>query len=120
MTPDERIAELEAEIAGLRAQIQELVAQNQQLQARLANATKDSHTSHKPPSSDALGRKPPRSQRRRSGKKPGGQLGHRGDVKADGELTRRGRWESDPGERVSSPFRQERRTADPSCGSSDH
>jgi transposase len=90
MTPDNRITELEAENAALRArvgeiallqaQIQELVAQVQDLQARLANATKDSHTSHKPPSSDPLGRKRPRSQRRKSGKKPGGQLGHRGET----------------------------------------
>ena len=52
----------------------------QELETRLANASKDSHTSHKPPSSDPLGRKRPRSQRRRSGKKPGGQLGHRGET----------------------------------------
>jgi transposase len=77
MRPEERIAELEAEIVGLRAQIQELVAHNQQLQARLA---KDSHNSSKPPSSDPLGRRRPRSQRRKSGKKPGGQLGHRGET----------------------------------------
>jgi transposase len=87
MTPAERIAELEAENAALRmrvseiallqAQIQELVAQVQDLQARLA---KDSHNSSKPPASDPLGRKRPRSQRRRSGKKPGGQLGHRGET----------------------------------------
>src|SRR5262245_57480461 len=87
MKPNERIVELEAETASLRAdnaalraQIEELVAQVQALQARLANASKDSHTSHKPPSSDPLGRKRPRSQRRRSGKKPGGQLGHRGET----------------------------------------
>src|SRR5215469_11898130 len=77
-TADERIANLEAENAvlradndALRAQVQELMVQNQQLQARLANATKDSHNSSKPPSSDPLGQKRPRSQRRRSGKKPG-------------------------------------------------
>ena len=90
MTPENRIAELEAEntalrarvgeIALLQAQIQELVAQVQDLQAQLANATKDSHNSGKPPSTDPLGRKRPRSQRRRSGKKPGGQLGHRGET----------------------------------------
>jgi len=77
LTAEERIAELEAELAALRAQVAELLAQNQQLQARLA---KDSHNSSKPPASDPIGRKRPRSQRRRSGKKPGGQLGHPGET----------------------------------------
>jgi transposase len=90
LTAQERIAALEAENAALRtqvaelpslrAQLQELVAQVQDLQARLANATKDSHNSSKPPSSDPVAHKRPRSQRRRSGKKPGGQLGHRGET----------------------------------------
>src|SRR5258707_1167830 len=96
MTEAARIAELEAENAGLqadnarlRAQVSELPAlrahvdalsvQLQTLQARLA---KDSHTSSKPPSSDGLGRKPSKTKslRKRSGKKAGGQLGHRGET----------------------------------------
>ena len=76
-TAGERIAELEAENAALRAQVQHLLGRVGQLEARLA---KDSHNSSKPPSSDPPGRKRPRSQRWRSGKKPGGQLGHRGET----------------------------------------
>src|SRR5262245_35799152 len=76
MTPTERIAELEAENAALRERVELLAAQVQTLQARLAQ---DSHNSGKPPSSDGLRRKP-KSLRHRSGKKPGGQLGHRGET----------------------------------------
>jgi transposase len=76
MTLHEEIAALKAQIAELAAQVQELTAQNAELRARLA---KDSHNSGKPPSSDGPGRKT-KSLRRRSGKKPGGQLGHRGET----------------------------------------
>ncbi len=79
LTPEARIAELEAENASLREQVQVLAAHVQELQARLA---KDSHNSGKPPSSDGLAR-PPRPRRTKSlrtpsGKKAGGQVGHRG------------------------------------------
>ncbi len=53
-----------------------LVAQVQERQARLA---KDRHNSGKPPSTDGLKRKAKRL-RKPSGKKAGGQLGHRGET----------------------------------------
>lgn len=76
MTADERLAHLEAENAWLREQLTVALTRVQELEARLAQ---DSHNSGKPPSSDGLARKT-RSLRRRSGKKPGGQLGHRGET----------------------------------------
>ena len=67
---------LHEEIAALKAQIAELAAQNVEMRARLA---KDSQNSGKPPSSDGL-RRTTKSLQRRSGKKAGGQLGHRGET----------------------------------------
>ena len=74
MTPAERITQLEAVVEQQREQIAALLERVHDLEARLA---KDSHNSGKPPSSDGLARKTT-SLRKRSGKKPGGQLGHRG------------------------------------------
>jgi transposase len=76
MTLEERIAELEADNAALREQVAVLAERLHELEARLA---KDSHNSSKPPSTDGLARKT-KSLRRRSGKKPGGQIGHRGET----------------------------------------
>jgi transposase len=77
MTPAARIAELEALVEQQREQIAALLERVHDLEARLA---KDSHNSGKPPSSDGLGRvaRKTKSLRKRSDKKPGGQLGHRG------------------------------------------
>jgi transposase len=67
---------LEAVVEQQREQIAALLERVHELEARLA---KDSHNSGKPPSSDGLARKT-KSLRKRSGKKPGGELGQRGET----------------------------------------
>ena len=79
MSTEERIAELEALVHQQREQIEQLLARNAELEAQVAHAKRDSRTSSKPPASDGLKRKT-RSLRKPSGKKAGGQLGHRGET----------------------------------------
>jgi transposase len=65
-----------AVIEQLRAEVAELRAENAELKRRLGM---DSTNSSKPPSSDSPFVKPaPKSLRRKSGRKPGGQPGHPG------------------------------------------
>src|SRR5215469_2279129 len=81
MAPEEQLREMEQENTVLREQLtqrDELIKQLQQrihlLEERLS---KNSHNSHLPPTSDRFVRQP-KSLRKKSGKKPGGQQGHPG------------------------------------------
>src|SRR5258708_18904760 len=70
----EQITLLERELSMQQEQLTQFAQQVKALQERLA---KDSHNSHLPPSSDRFSRQP-KSLRKKSGKKPGGQQGHPG------------------------------------------
>src|SRR5258708_1556814 len=81
MTPEEELLQLRQENKDLHerlAQRDELIAHLQQrVQALEERLAKDSHNSHLPPSSDRFVRQP-KSLRKKSGKKTGGQEGHQG------------------------------------------
>jgi transposase len=72
----EQITLLERELSLQQEQMTQFAEQVKALQERLA---KDSHNSHLPPSADRFSRQP-KSLRKKSGKKPGGQQGHRGET----------------------------------------
>jgi transposase len=76
MTKDEELEQLRQENAALRTQVALLSERISVLEAQQA---KDSHNSHLPPSSDRFHRQP-KSLRKKSGKKPGGQAGHPGST----------------------------------------
>ena len=61
----------------LQEKIQQFEFRIQELEARLS---KDSQNSNKPPSTDWSNKPAPKSQRQKSGQKPGGQPGHRGST----------------------------------------
>jgi len=69
----ETVVTFEAQVKALKGQVKELKAEVKDLKAQL---NKNSHNSNKPPSSDEFTK--PKSQRKKSGKKTGGQKGHPG------------------------------------------
>jgi hypothetical protein len=67
-----------------------LLEELQTLRTKVAALEKDSTCSHKPPSSDGLNKKRAATKRGSSGRKPGGQKGHRGRTRRNvppGEVT---------------------------------
>jgi transposase len=72
----EENAALQAKLAALSQMVTQIT---QRLETLEAHQAKDSHNSHLPPSSDRFARQP-KSLRRKSGKKPGGQAEHPGST----------------------------------------
>jgi transposase len=77
------VAQKDALILDLFDRVDALMQTAQAMQHRIdaleSQLRKDSHNSHKPPSSDGF-KKVPRSLRKSSGRKPGGQVGHGGST----------------------------------------
>jgi transposase len=80
----EQVGQLKAQNERLQAEVSDLRGHNFQLQRRNAElealVTRDSHNSSRPPSTDPPWAKRTQSLRRPSGKRPGGQVGHRGQT----------------------------------------
>ena len=78
----ERLARLETALAERDALIGQLRAENARLAERVAELERrlgqNPRNSSKPPSSEGYGKPPPRSRRRGSGRRPGGQPGNGG------------------------------------------
>ena len=75
MSEQEIIQQQQEQIAALTATIEELQEIIKELRRQLGE---NSQNSSKPPSSDGYKKPAPKSQRKKTGKKPGGQKGHAG------------------------------------------
>ena len=78
----DEIGQLQSQISRLQEELRDTRSDNHRLLRRNAElealVSKDSHNSSRPPSTDPLWAKHTKSLRRPSGKRPGGQPGHRG------------------------------------------
>ena len=71
-------AELLDQVTAANAQIAALTERIDELLEQLDKNNKNSRNSSKPPSSDGYSKPAPKSLKKPSGKKPGGQKGHKG------------------------------------------
>jgi transposase len=76
--PDAMVALVESLLGTQQALQQEVTTLKAEVAELKARLNKDSHNSHKPPSSDRPFRRRTKSRRQQSGKTPGGQPGHPG------------------------------------------